>query len=72
MNAVSGHHDDIIMANAIGFYVCNSFQAKQTYSRSIDKLNQNENKRDIIGLGIFDHTLSKNKKLKKGVYNNNA
>jgi hypothetical protein len=72
MNAVSGHHDDIIMANAIAFYVCNSFQAKQTYSRAIDKVYENENKRDIIGLGIFDMPKGKTNKLKKGVYSNNA
>jgi hypothetical protein len=72
MNASHGHHDDIIMSNAIAFYVCNSFQAKQTYSRKIDKKEETKNNRDIIGLGIFDTTKMKNKKLKKGVYNNNA
>lgn len=72
MNAVSGHHDDIIMANAIAFYVSNSFQAKQTYSRSIEKREHNENNRDIIGLGIFEASKGKTNKLKKGVYSNNA
>lgn len=72
MNAVSGHHDDIIMANAIAFYVSNSFQAKQTYSRSIEKREHNENNRDIIGLGIFESSKGKTNKLKKGVYSNNA
>jgi hypothetical protein len=72
MNAVSGHHDDIIMANAIGFYTCNSFQAKQTYSRKIEKHSQNHNKHDIIGIGIFDRPKEKTKKLKRGVYSNNA
>lgn len=71
MNAVSGHHDDIIMANAIGHYVCNSFQAKQIYTRKTEKHSVYQNNRDIIGLGIFD-TKRKTNKLKKGVYNNNA
>ena len=72
MNAVSGHHDDIIMANAIGFYVSNSFQSKQTYSRKIEKRTQESSKHDIIGLGLFDKPRSKTKKLRKGVYTNNA
>ena len=72
MNAVSGHHDDIIMSNAIAFYVSNSFQAKQTYSRSIEKHERNHNKRDIIGVDIFDAPKGKTNKLRKGVYNNNA
>lgn len=72
MNAVSGHHDDIIMANAIAYYVCNSFQATQTYSRHLDKVYETQNKHDIMGMGIFDNPKGKTKKLKKGVYTNNA
>lgn len=72
MNAVSGHHDDIIMANAIAHYICNSFQAKQTYTRKIEKHSSIANKNDIIGIGIFDKPKGKTNKLKKGVYSNNA
>jgi len=72
MNAVSGHHDDIIMANAIAHYICNSFQAKQTYTRKIEKHSGIANKNDIIGIGIFDKPKAKTNKLKKGVYSNNA
>ena len=59
MNAVSGHHDDIIMANAIAHYICNSFQAKQTYTRKIEKHSGIANKNDIIGIGIFDKPKAK-------------
>lgn len=72
MNAVSGHHDDIIMANAIAHYICNSFQAKQTYTRKIEKNSSIAHKNDIIGIGIFDKPKGKTNKLKKGVYSNNA
>lgn len=72
MNAVSGHHDDIIMANAIAYYVSNSFQAKQTYTRVTNKRQETKNNRDIIGLGIFDTKKDTTKKLRKGVYSNNA
>ena len=72
MNAVSGHHDDIIMANAIAFYVSNSFQAKQTYTRKIQKQLEKQNNRDIMNLDIFNRQKSKTKKLRKGVYSNNA
>ena len=72
MNAVSGHHDDIIMANAIAFYVSNSFQAKQTYTRKIQKQLEKQKNRDIMNLDIFNRQKSKTKKLRKGVYSNNA
>jgi hypothetical protein len=72
MNAVSGHHDDIIMANAIAHYVCNSFQAKQTYTRKTTFLGEEIKKRDIMSIGMFEKSKNMTKKLKKGVYNNNA
>ena len=72
MNAVSGHHDDIIMANAIAFYVSNSFQAKQIYRRKIQKQLEKQKNRDIMNLDIFNRQKSKTKKLRKGVYSNNA
>lgn len=73
MNAVSGHFDDIIMANAIGYYVCNSFQAKQTYSRVKKKVENFEEKRDTIGIeGIMRPRKKRTNKLRKGVYTNNA
>jgi hypothetical protein len=32
MNAASGHHDDILVANSIAYYVSCTFQAKQTFT----------------------------------------
>jgi len=72
MNAVSGHHDDIIMANAIAHYISNSFQAKQTYTRKIQKQMEKQNNRDIMNLRIFNKQKGKTNKLRKGVYSNNA
>lgn len=64
MNAVSGHHDDIIIANAIAYYVSCSFQSKQTYSTKTLK------KQDRGGIMIT--VPKKSTKLRKGVYNNHA
>lgn len=70
MNAVSGHHDDIIMANAIAYYGCNSFQAKQNYTQRKVKY---ENEENNAIMDIVRKAERKNgKKLKKGIYNNNA
>jgi hypothetical protein len=70
MNAVSGHHDDIIMANAIAFYGCNSFQAKQNYTHRKIKYANEENNAIMNIVRKAERKTSK--KLKKGVYNNNA
>jgi hypothetical protein len=70
MNAVSGHHDDIIMANAIAFYACNSFQAKQQYTH---KKIRYENEENNVIMNIVRRAEKKaSNKLKKGVYKNNA
>lgn len=65
MNAASGHQDDIIIANAVGLYGCNSFQAKQNYS----VVKECGVARAGVGIGIGKE---KGKKLRKGVYTNNA
>ena len=70
MNAVSGHHDDIIMANAIAYYGCNSFQAKQNYTHRKIKYENEENNAIMDRVKKAERKTSK--KLKKGVYNNNA
>jgi hypothetical protein len=70
MNAVSGHHDDIIMANAIAFYVCNSFQAKQQYTHKKIKYENEEN--NAIMKIVKRAEKKASNKLKKGVYKNNA
>jgi hypothetical protein len=70
MNAVSGHHDDIIMANAIAFYGCNSFQARQNYTHRKIKYKNEEN--DAIMNIVRKAERKTSKKLKKGVYSNNA
>lgn len=70
MNAVSGHHDDIIMANAIAYYVCNSFQAKQSYTQKKIRYENQENNA-IMEIVRRAEKKSSNK-LKKGVYKNNA
>jgi hypothetical protein len=70
MNAVSGHHDDIIMANAIAFYACNSFQAKQQYTQRKMRY-ENEENNAIMDI-VKKAEKKKAKKLKKGVYSNNA
>ena len=70
MNAVSGHHDDIIMANAIAYYGCNSFQAKQNYTQRKVRY---ENEENNAIMDIVRKAERKNgRKLKKGIYNNNA
>lgn len=72
MNAVSGHHDDIIMANAIGYYVSNSMQSKQFYSEKRREHPQNQKNNGIIGLRIGELDKKKSNKLRKGVYDNHA
>lgn len=68
MNASSGHNDDNIMAQAIGCYVCNSFQAKQTYSsKTLVKPNSN-----IAFKSLGAYNKKRKTKLKKGIYKNNA
>jgi hypothetical protein len=70
MNAVSGHHDDIIMSNAIAYYGSNSFQAKQNYTHRKIRY---ENEENNAIMNIVKKAERKNgRKLKKGVYNNNA
>jgi hypothetical protein len=70
MNAVSGHHDDIIMANAIAFYACNSFQAKQQYTHKKIRYDNEEN--NVIMNIVRRAEKKASNKLKKGVYKNNA
>lgn len=72
MNAVPGHHDDIIMACAIANYVAKSPQSKQTYSTRVDKKEQKEEKYGIMGLRPELFHKKKTNKLRKGVYKNNA
>jgi hypothetical protein len=70
MNAVSGHHDDIIMSNAIAYYGSNSFQAKQNYTHRKIKYENEEN--NAIMDRVKKAERKSGRKLKKGVYNNNA
>ncbi len=73
MNAVSGHFDDLIMSNAIGYYGCNSFQARQTFTTKKKKVEKKKQERGTIGIeGIMRPRKSKTNRLKKGVYTNNA
>lgn len=61
MNAASGHHDDIIVAVAIGMYVSNSFQSKQSYkvvkngkiNDSFTKVLKHKKKKTPIRKGIY-------------------
>ena len=71
MNASSGHHDDNIIANAIACYVCNSFQAKQSYSivTQQDKPKTNLEMEKFLG---YTKKSKGNIKLRKGIYKNNA
>lgn len=75
MNAVSGHHDDIIMACAIANYVSNSFQSKQTYTHAT-RMEKSEDKKESYGIiGVDAERIfgkKKTNRLKKGVYSNNA
>lgn len=75
MNAAKGHHDDIIIADAIGYYVSCSFQSKQIYSVSTHKKEEEKWKLPRF-IGIDDSYLNisehKKNKLKKGIYKNNA
>lgn len=73
MNAASGHHDDIIIANAIGYYVSCSFQSKQTYSTRSKRKEQEESSglRKFIGLDKFIEPKKENV-IRKGMYRNNA
>ena len=70
MNAVSGHHDDIIMSNAIAYYGSNSFQAKQNYTHRKIRYENEEN--NAIMDRVKKAERKSGRKLKKGVYNNNA
>lgn len=73
MNAAKGHHDDIIIADAIGYYVSCSFQSKQTYSVSTHR--KEEEKWDLprfIGIDSYLYENKNKNKLKKGIYKNNA
>jgi len=70
MNSVGGHHDDIIMANAIAYYACNSFQSKQQYTHRKTKY---ENPANNAIMDIIKRAeKQKTNKLKKGVFKNNA
>lgn len=73
MNAVAGHHDDIIMAAAIAHYVSNSFQSKQSYTTRVGKADKSKQNYGILGMTHKDlFSNKKTNKLRKGVYNNNA
>ena len=73
MNAAKGHHDDVIMSNAIGYYVSNSLQSKQSYSERKIKTTQKEEKSGIITIdGLHREEKKKTTKLKRGVYSNHA
>ena len=65
MNSASGHHDDIIVACAIGAYVSNSFQAKQTRTVVTDK------KSEPL-FPLFGQQPKGKTKLRKGIYKNYA
>jgi hypothetical protein len=58
------------MANAIAYYGCNSFQAKQNYTHRKIKYENEENNAIMDRVKKAERKTSK--KLKKGVYNNNA
>ena len=73
MNAAKGHHDDIIMANAIAYYVSNSMQSKQVYSERKQKMETKATKGGIITIDGVVHAAPKKKvKMRKGVYSNHA
>lgn len=71
MNAASGHHDDIIMADAIGYYVSCSLQSKQVYTTRKQKRETKGQNGGIMGLEDITRP-AKTTKLRKGVYTNNA
>lgn len=72
MNAASGHFDDIIMSDAIAYYVSCSMQSKQTYTTRIHKKEINGKNHGIIIGEDFDTMKKGSTKLRKGVYTNNA
>lgn len=73
MNAAKGHFDDLIMSNAIGYYVSCSLQSKQVYSTKTKKLqDKNKNYGIIIPEGVSQEPRKRNVKLRKGVYTNHA
>lgn len=72
MNAAKGHFDDLVMAAAIGYIVCCSFQAKQVYSQKTQKIKHNDKIGGIIVGGLDLNPKQKSTKLRKGVYTNNA
>ncbi len=72
MGAASGHHDDIVMADAIGYFVSCSMQSKQNYSTTTHKKAKKEK---LYGIIMGEDLVSTRKtptKLRKGVYTNNA
>lgn len=75
MNAAKGHHDDIIIADGIGYYVSCSFQSKQTYT-TLSKIKEQGLKCGLpkfIGIDKFNVKNGNNSnKLRKGIYKNNA
>lgn len=70
MNSANGHNDDNIMAQAIACFVCNSFQAKQTYTTKT----MVKQKSSVVFPTILNYNKkSRSKtKLRKGIYKNNA
>lgn len=74
MNAASGHFDDILMADAIAYYVSCSLQSKQTFSEKRHKsVVQKDNKDGIMTIdGLVIGKSHRPKKLRKGIYTNNA
>lgn len=71
MNAASGHHDDILIGNSIGYFVACTFQAKQTFSV---KNTQEDVKMNVEFKKFFGFNEKKKvvKKLRKGIYTNHA
>ena len=67
MSASQGHHDDIIMAIAIGMYVSDSFQSKQ--GKVIVK-NKEVNENFLVNM--VNKQSRKKPRIRKGVYTNHA
>jgi hypothetical protein len=73
MNAAKGHFDDRIIANAIAYRVCCSFQAKQNYMiKTLKREEKLQNNGIIIGGSPDLIAKVKSNRLKKGVYSNRA
>lgn len=74
MNAVPGHHDDIIMATAIAHYVSNSRQSKQGYTtlKTPKERPKESSINDLMVDELHKKANRKSNKYKRGVFTNHA